>query len=171
MDRAKKTVFVDELHQTFASPDLEAIVVILNKGVVAGATSDFRVQSRKHNVDYKVSKNRLVLRALKGTRFEGIGPMLKGPVGIATSKDPVAAAKIAATFAKTNDKFVIIGGALGDKILDKAAIEALSKLPSLDELRGTIAGMLKSPARAIATIAAAPASQVARVIGAYAQKG
>lgn len=171
MDRAQKAVKVEDLHKTFSSTEVEAIVITRNDGLTAGQTSELRVASRKNGVDYKVSKNRLVLRALKGTRFEGIGPMLHGPVGIATSKDPVAAAKVAALFAKNNEKLVIIGGALGDKILDKSAVEALSKLPSLDELRGKLVGLLQAPAQRIATLAQAPASQVARVISAYASKG
>ena len=168
MDRAQKAEVVTSLNKTFS--ETEAIVVAQNAGLNAGQVSELRVRMRKEGVNFKVSKNRLVLRAIKGTRFEGIGPMLKGPVAIATSKDPVAAAKIAAVFAKDNEKLVIIGGALGDKILDKAAIEALSRLPSLDELRGKLVGLLQAPAQRIATLAQAPAAQVARVIGAYAQK-
>ncbi len=169
MDRAKKAEVIVGLQETLG--DTESIVVTRNVGLTAGQVSELRVRMRKEGVDYKVSKNRLVLRALKGTRFEGIGPLLKGPVGIATSKDPVAAAKIAANFAKDNDKLVILGGALGDKVLDTAAVVALSKLPSLDQLRGQIAGLLKAPARQIATIAQAPAAQLARVLSAYAAKG
>lgn len=168
MDRAQKAEVVTSLNKTFS--ETEAIVVAQNTGLNAGQVSELRVRMRKEGVNFKVSKNRLVLRAIKGTRFEGIGPMLKGPVAIATSKDPVAAAKIAAVFAKDNEKLVIIGGALGDKILDKAAIEALSKLPSLDELRGKLVGLLQAPAQRIATLAQAPAAQVARVISAYSQK-
>ena len=171
MDRTQKAVKVEVSHKTFTSPDTEAVVVTRNDGLEAGPLSELRVMSRKNGVDFTVSKNRLVLRALKGTRFEGIGHMLKGPVGIAISKDPVAAAKVMAGFAKTNEKFVIIGGALGDKVLDKSAVEALSKLPSLDELRGKLVGLLQAPAQRIAVLAQAPASQVARVISAYATKG
>lgn len=169
MDRAKKAEVIVGLQETLG--DTESIVVTRNVGLTAGQVSELRVRMRKEGVDFKVSKNRLVLRALKGTRFEGIGPLLKGPVGIATSKDPVAAAKIAANFAKDNEKLVILGGALGDKVLDTAAVVALSKLPSLDQLRGQIAGLLKAPARQIATIAQAPAAQLARVLSAYAAKG
>ena len=169
MDRATKEVRVSDLQKSLG--EVEAIVVTQNMGLTAGQVSDLRVKMRNEGVDFKVSKNRLVVRALKGTRFEGIGPMLKGPVAIATSKDPVAAAKIAANFAKDNDKLVIVGGALGDKLLDKSAIEALSKLPSLDALRGKLVGLLQAPAQRIATIAQAPASAVARVISAYAEKG
>lgn len=169
MDRAQKAEAVASLQETFGQT--EAIVVAHNLGLTAGQASDLRVKMRKEGVNFKVSKNRLVLRALQGTRFEGIGPLLKGPVGIATSKDPVAAAKVAANFAKTNEKFVILGGALGDKLLDKAAVEALSKLPSLDELRGMLVGLLQTPAQRIATLAQAPAGQLARVVKAYADKG
>ncbi len=169
MDRAKKAEVVVEMQKTLG--ETESIVVARNTGLTAGQVSELRVRMRKEGVHFKVSKNRLVLRALKGTRFEGIGPMLKGPIAIATSKDPVAAARIAAIFAKDNEKLVIVGGALGDKVLDTAAIVALSKLPSLDQLRGQIAGLLKAPARQIASIAQAPAAQLARVISAYAQKG
>lgn len=165
---AQKAVVVEERHKHFA--ETEAIVVIQNMGLTAAQDNDLRIKMRGAGVNYKVSKNRLVLRALKGTRFEGIGPMLKGPVGLATSKDPVAAAKIAATFAKDNEKLVIIGGALGDKVLDKSAVEALSKLPSLDELRSKLLALFQTPATRIATIAQAPASQLARVIQAYANK-
>jgi large subunit ribosomal protein L10 len=126
---------------------------------------------RKEGVNFKVSKNRLVLRALKGTRFEGIGPMLKGPVGLATSKDPVAAAKVAANFAKDNEKFVILGGAMGDKVLDKGGIEALSKLPSLDEMRASLLRLFQTPATRLATLSQAPAAQLARVLKAKADKG
>lgn len=169
MERTQKVEVIADLQKTLA--DTESLVVAQNMGLTAAQVSELRVRTRKEGVNFRVSKNRLVIRALKGTRFEGIGPMLKGPVGIASSKDPVAAAKIMANFAKDNERLVIIGGALGDKILDKSAIEALSKLPSLNELRAKLAGLLKAPARQIATIAQAPASQVARVISAYAEKG
>jgi len=169
VDRAKKAEVVAGLQKTLG--ETESIVVTQNAGLTAGQVSELRVRMRREGVHFKVSKNRLVLRALKGTRFEGIGHMLKGPVAIATSKDPVAAAKIAATFAKDNEKLIIVGGALGDKVLDKSAIEALSKLPSLNEIRASFLGLLTTPAQRLAVLAAAPASQVARVIGAYAKKG
>ncbi len=169
MDRAQKAEAVAELQKTLG--ETESIVVTQNMGLTAGQSSALRVKMRNEGVSYKVSKNRLVLRALQGTRFEGIGHMLKGPVGLATSKDPVAAAKVAALFAKDNDKLAIIGGALGDKVLDKSGVEALSKLPSLDEMRATLLALFMTPATRIATIAQAPASQLARVLKAYADKG
>lgn len=168
MDRAQKAVAVEQLQKTFQ--ETESLIVTQYAGLTVGQVTALRSKMRAEGVSYKVSKNRLVLRALKGTRFEGIGPMLKGPVGIATSKDPVAAAKIAYSFAKDNERLVIIGGALGEKVLDRAGVEALSKLPSLDEIRASLLRMLVTPATRIATIAQAPASQVARVIKAYSEK-
>ncbi|MBU6474735.1 MAG: 50S ribosomal protein L10 [Alphaproteobacteria bacterium] len=168
MDRAQKAAAVDKLHETFK--EVETIVVTRNDGLTATQVTELRVKMRAEGVSFKVSKNRLALRALKGTRYEGIGPMLKGPVGLATSKDPVAASKVAYNFSKDNEKLVIIGGALGDKMLDVSGVESLSKLPSLDELRAKLLGMLQTPAQRLAVLAAAPASQVARVISAYSQK-
>ena len=168
MDRVKKAEFVDLLQKTFG--ETEAIVVTLNQGLTAGQSSQLRVLMREEGVKFKVSKNRLVLRALKGTRFEGIGHMLKGPIGLATSNDPVAAAKIAAKFAKDNEKFVIVGGALGDKVLDKAGVEALSRLPSLDEMRASLLRLFQTPATRLATLSQAPARQIAQVLKAYSEK-
>lgn len=169
MNRAQKAEAVAELQKTFG--EVESIVVTQNAGLTAAQSTELRVQMRNAGVSYKVSKNRLVLRALEGTRFEGIGSMLKGPVGLATSNDPVAAAKVAAEFAKGNDKLIIVGGALGDKILDFAGVDALSKLPSLDEMRASLLAMIQTPATRLAVLAQAPASQLARVTKAYADKG
>jgi len=169
VNRAQKAEAVAELQKTFG--EVEAVVVTQNAGLTAAQATELRVQMRNAGVSYKVSKNRLVLRALEGSRFEGIGSMLKGPVALATSNDPVAAAKVAATFAKTNDKLIIVGGALGDKILDFAGVDALSKLPSLDEMRASLLAMIQTPATRLAVLAQAPASQLARVTKAYADKG
>jgi len=168
VDRAQKAANVEKLHKAFK--ETETIVVTRYDGLTVGQVTALRVKMRAEGVSYKVSKNRLALRALKGTRYEGIGPLLHGPVGLATSKDAVAASKVAWTFAKDNEKLVVLGGALGDKTLDKSGVEALSKLPSLDELRAKLLGMLQTPAQRLAVLAAAPASQVARVISAYATK-
>lgn len=168
MDRAQKAAAVEVLHKTFK--EAESIVVTQYSGMTVGQVTALRVKMRAEGVSYKVSKNRLALRALKGTRFEGIGPMLKGPTGLALSKDPVAASRIAYNFSKDNEKLVIVGGALGDKMLDKSSIEMLSKLPSLNELRSRLLGMLQTPAQRLAVLSAAPASQLARVIQAYASK-
>lgn len=168
--KAQKVEVVAGLNAKFASGETEAIVVLLNKGMTAAQTESLRVGMRAEGVTFKVSKNRLVQRAIKGTRFEGIGPLLKGPTGIATSKDPVAAAKVAAKFAKDNEKLVILGGALGDKVLDKSGIEALSRLPSLDEMRASFLRLLQTPATRLAVLAQKPAEQLARVLKAKAEK-
>lgn len=168
MDRIQKEKAIAELQHTFEGT--ESIVVTQYDGLTVGQLTDLRNKMRENGVSYKVSKNRLVLRALQGTRFEGIGSMLKGPVGIATSKDPVAAAKVAWEFAKTNDKLKILGGALGSEIMNLSGIESLSKLPSLDEIRAKFIALLQTPATRIATISKEPAGQMARVVKAYADK-
>ena len=118
----------------------------------------------------KVAKNRLAKLALKGTDAEHIADLFKGPTVIAFSNDPVAAAKVAIDFAKTNDKLVILGGAMGRTTLDPDGVKALASLPSLDELSGKLVGMIATPATRIAQVVAAPAAQIARVVGAYAKK-
>jgi large subunit ribosomal protein L10 len=118
----------------------------------------------------KVAKNRLAKLALKGTDAEGIGDLLKGPTVIAYSNDPVAAAKVAVDFAKTNDKLVILGGTMGKTTLDAEGVKALAAMPSLDELRARLVGMISTPATRVAQVLSAPAGQVARVVGAYAKK-
>lgn len=167
--KAQKVEVVAGLNAKYSN-DVEAAVIVQNLGMTAGQTEALRSKTRAEGVDFKVSKNRLLLRAIQGTRFEGIGPMLKGPTAIATSKDPVAAAKVIAAFAKDNEKLVIIGGALGDKVLDAAGVEALSKLPSLDEMRAMFLRLLQTPATRLATLAQAPAGQLARVIKAKSDK-
>jgi large subunit ribosomal protein L10 len=125
---------------------------------------------REAGAGVKVAKNRLAKLALKGTDAEGIGDLLKGPTVIAYSKDPVAAAKVAVDFAKTNDKLVILGGAMGKTTLDQEGVKALASMPSLDELRAKLVGMISTPATRVAQVLSAPAGQVARVVGAYAKK-
>ncbi|MDD9900339.1 MAG: 50S ribosomal protein L10 [Alphaproteobacteria bacterium] len=169
MERAQKAEVVAERQKVLESA--ESIVVVRNAGLRVDQSTELRNRMRAAGVNFKVSKNRLVKIALKGTRYEGIEPMLTGPVALATSTDPVAAAKIAFEFAKDNEKLIIVGGALGEKVLDKAGVEALSKLPSLDEMRASLLRLIQTPATRIATIAKEPASQLARVIQAYADKG
>jgi large subunit ribosomal protein L10 len=125
---------------------------------------------RAAGVTFKVAKNRLANLALEGTRFGGLAPMLKGPTALAWSMDPVAAAKTAVEFAKTNEKFVLIGGSLGAQTLDVSGLKALAELPSLDALRAGLVGMIQTPATRIAGVLQAPAGQLARVFGAYANK-
>jgi large subunit ribosomal protein L10 len=146
------------------------VVVTQPKGLTVAEATDLRRRMRAAGATYKVAKNRLATLALDGTQFEGIAPLLKGPTALAWSKDPVAVAKTAIEFARINDKFVVLGGSLGSQTLDAAGIKALSELPSLDELRARLVGMIQTPATRIAGILQAPGGQIARVLAAYAKK-
>jgi large subunit ribosomal protein L10 len=146
------------------------VVVTRNLGLSVAQSTELRGKMREADASYKVAKNRLAKIALKDTRYEQIGDMLVGPTALATSSDPVAAAKVAVDFAKANDRLEIVGGAMGDTLLDVDAVKALASLPSLDELRATIVGLVNAPATKIARVAQAPAAQLARVFGAYAAK-
>ena len=168
MDRTEKREFVSTLGQVFAETSM--VVVTRNNGMTVAEVSNLRRQMRASGSTYKVAKNRLAVLALEGTRFEGIKPMLKGPTALAWSKDPVAVAKAALDYAKTNEKFVVIGGALGTQMLNADGIKALADLPSLDVLRARLLGMIQTPGTRIASILQAPAGQLARVFGAYANK-
>ena len=168
MDRTEKREFVAALGQVFQ--DTSMVVVTRNSGLTVAEVSDLRRRMRAAGASYKVAKNRLATLALDGTRFDGIKPMLKGPTALAWSSDPVAVAKTAIEFARTNEKLVIVGGALGTQTLDAAGVQALAELPSLDTLRATLVGMLQTPATRIAGVLQAPAGQLARVFGAYAKK-
>ena len=168
MDRTEKREFVSVLGQVFAETSM--VVVTRNNGMTVAQVSDLRRRMRASGSTYKVAKNRLALLALEGTKFDGIMPLLKGPTALAWSMDPVAVAKAAVDYAKTNEKFIVLGGALGTQTLDAAGIKALAELPSLDALRGKLLGLLQAPATKIAGVLAAPAGQLARVFGAYANK-
>ena len=168
MDRTEKREFVASLGQVFAETSM--IVVTQSKGLTVAEVSDLRRKMRASGSTYKVAKNRLAVLALEGSRFDGIKSMLKGPTALAWSQDPVAVAKTAVDYAKANEKFVVIGGALGAQMLNADGIKALADLPSLDTLRARLVGMIQTPATRIAGVLAAPAGQLARVLGAYARK-
>ena len=168
MDRAQKAAAVAELKQTFS--EVGVVVVTRNHGMTVAQSTQLRNKMREAGATYKVSKNKLARIALDGTDYLSLSDMLTGPVGLATSADPVAAAKVAVDFAKTTDKFEIVGGAMGATALDAAGVQALATMPSLDELRAKIVGLIVAPATKIATIAQAPAAQLARVLKAYAEK-
>ena len=168
MDRTEKQAFVASLATVFAETSM--VVVTLNKGMTVADVTKLRRQMRAAGVTYKVAKNRLANLALEGTKFDGIKPLLKGPTALAWSRDAVAVAKAAVEFAKTNDKFVVLGGALGTQMLDVSGVKALSELPSLDALRAGLVGMIQTPATRIAGILQAPGGQIARVLAAYADK-
>lgn len=166
MDRIEKREFVAELSAVFA--DTSIVVVTKNEGMTVADVTELRRKMRAAGASFKVAKNRLALLALEGTRFDGIAPLMKGPTALAWSQDPVAVAKVAVDFAKTNDKFVLVGGALGGQILSADGVKALSELPSLDSLRAKILGLIQAPATKVAGVLQAPAGQLARVFSAYA---
>ena len=168
MDRTEKREFVASLATVFAETSF--VLVAQNKGLTVADVSELRRRMRAAGASYKVAKNRLATLALEGTRFQGVAPLLKGPTAIAWSTDPVAVAKTAVEFAKTNDKFVVLGGALGTQTLDATGIKALAELPSLETLRAQLVGLIQTPATRIAGILQAPGGQVARVLSAYAKK-
>jgi large subunit ribosomal protein L10 len=168
VDRAEKSELVTAMNQVFS--DAGAVVVAHYSGLSVAEMTAFRAKMRDAGAGVKVAKNRLAKLALKGTEAETIADLLKGPTVIAFSKDPVAAPKVATDFARTNDKLVILGGSLGRTSLNPEGIKALASLPSLDELRGKLVGLISSPATRVAQVVAAPAAQVARVVGAYANK-
>lgn len=168
MDRTEKREFVASLGQVFAETSM--VLVTQNNGMTVAEVSDLRRRMRASGSTFKVAKNRLAALALDGTRFDGIKPMLKGPTALAWSQDPVAVAKTAVDFAKTNEKFVVIGGALGTQMLSADGIRSLAELPSLNELRAKLVGMVQTPATRIAGILQAPGGQLARVFGAYAKR-
>ena len=168
MDRAEKSEMVSTLNTVFS--DAGVVVVAHYSGLSVAELTTLRSRMKGAGASLKVAKNRLVKIALKGTDAEHISDLFQGPTVIAYSSDPVAAPKIASEYAKTNDKFVILGGAFGKTNLDAKGIEALASLPSLDELRGRLVGMIQTPATRIAGVLQAPAAQLARVFGAYAKK-
>ncbi|MFO0996836.1 MAG: 50S ribosomal protein L10 [Alphaproteobacteria bacterium] len=165
MQRAQKEQLVTELHRTIG--DATMMVVTHYAGLTVAESTDLRRRMRQAGAGYKVTKNRLAKRAVVGTRFEPLASLFVGPTAIAFSKDPVAAAKVAVQYAKENEKLTIVGGAFGDQVLDAEAVKMLASLPSLDELRARLLGLLQAPATRIATVLQAPASQLARVMSAY----
>ena len=168
MDRAQKSEQVASLKQTFA--ETSVVVVTRNLGLTVAQSTALRNRMRDAGASYKVTKNTLTLIALEGSPYAPISDMLTGPTALATSSDPVAAAKVAVDFAKTTDRFEIVGGAMGDTLLDVNGVRALAELPSLDELRARIVGLVQAPATKLAQVIQAPAAQLARVFGAYAAK-
>ena len=168
MDRAEKQEQVASLNSAFKGA--EAVVVAHYSGLTVAQMSVLRRQMKKGGAAVKVAKNRLAKKALEGTDVDHIAPLLKGPTLTASLEYAVTAPKVAVEFAKGNEKFVILGGAMGKTSLDLNGVKALAALPSLDELRAKLLGLLQAPATKIAQIVNAPASQVARVVSAYSRK-
>lgn len=168
MERAEKHEFVTALNEELASTSV--VVVAHYAGLSVAQMTALRLKVRDAGGTVKVAKNRLVKLALQGTDLEHIGGLFTGPTLIAYSEDPVAAPKAMVEFAKTTDKFVILGGALGTTNLNAEGVKSLATMPSLDELRAKLVGMIQTPASRIAQVVNAPAGQLARVFGAYAKK-
>ena len=168
MDRAAKQRMVASLHETFAQAT--AVVVTHYLGITAGQATELRRRMNAGGARFRVTKNRLVKLALAGTPYEHLAGLFTGPTAIATSDDPVAAAKASVEFAKANERLVILGGGLRGTPLDEAAVRYLAALPSLDQLRAKLVGVLNAPATRLAGVLQAPAGQLARVVGAYAAK-
>ena len=169
MDRAAKKELITSLHGVLK--DTGVIVVAHNTGMVAAQSADFRRRVKEAGGAVKVAKNKLVKLALKDTGKADISGLMTGPCVLAFSKDPIAAAKATVAYAKGNDKLVILGGAMGKTILDAKGVKALADLPSLNELRAKIIGLLNAPATKIARTVKEPGAKLARVIQAKAAKG
>jgi large subunit ribosomal protein L10 len=168
VERAEKREVVTALHDVFAKTGV--VVVAHYAGLTVSAMTKLRSEMRGAGGQVKVAKNRLVKLALEGTDAKGIADLLKGPTCLAFSADPVAAPKIAVKFAKANEKFVILGGTMGKTVLDAKGVNSLADLPSLDELRGKLIGLVQAPASKIARTLNEPGAQLARVFGAYGKK-
>ncbi|HEX3859283.1 MAG TPA: 50S ribosomal protein L10 [Pseudolabrys sp.] len=168
MDRAEKQNAITELSGAFKAAN--TVVVAHYSGLTVTQMQTLRKQMKLAGAKVKVAKNRLAKIALKDTDAASIASLLKGPTVLAFSGDPISAPKVAVDFAKANEKFVILGGTMGKTALDLNGIKALAALPSLDELRAKIVGLLVAPATKIAQLTNAPAGKVARVIQAYASK-
>jgi large subunit ribosomal protein L10 len=168
MDRAQKQELVKELNGVFA--DAGVVVVTHYSGLNVADMTALRRSLRDEGASFKVTKNRLTKLALDGTDKTPLGDLFQGPTAIGYSDDPVAAPKALAKFAKDNENLVILGGMMGDTVLDENGVKELASLPSLDELRGKLIGLINAPATKIAGVLQAPAGQVARVISAYSAK-
>jgi large subunit ribosomal protein L10 len=169
VDRGEKKELVEALKAAFKAANV--VVVAHYSGLTVAQMQVLRRQMRQAGATVKIAKNRLAKIALDGTDVVAIAPLLRGPTLIAFSGDPVAAPKVAVDFARGHERFVILGGAMGKTALNPDGVKALASLPSLDELRAKLVGLIQAPATKIAQLVNAPAAKVARVIQAYAKKG
>lgn len=168
MERAEKRELVASLQASLA--EAGSIVVARNAGLTVADLENLRKQMKQAGGHVKVAKNRLAKLALKDTSTADISALFTGPTVLAYAKDPMTAPKVASAFADKNQRFEVLGGAMGETGLDPAKVKALATMPSLDQLRATLAGMLKQPATRIASVVQAPGGQIARVLAAYADK-
>jgi large subunit ribosomal protein L10 len=168
VNRTEKAELIETLQSAFN--ESSTIVVAHQVGMTVAESGDLRRKMREAGAGFKVTKNRIAKLALKGTRFEDLDSMFTGPTAVGMSQDPVAAAKVIVDYAKGNKKITIIGGSMDGKTLDQAGVEALAKMPSLDELRGKLVGLVQAPAAKMARVTQAPAGKLARVIQARADQ-
>jgi large subunit ribosomal protein L10 len=168
MDRAAKTALVNQLNTAWK--DTGVMVVAHYKGMTVAEMTEFRRRIKEAGGSVKVAKNKLAQLALKDTKAEGVSPLLKGQTCIAYSADPISAARVSVKYSKDNEKLVILGGAMGNTVMDVNGVKALAELPSLDELRAKLLGLLQAPATKIARILKEPGGQLARVIQAKSAK-
>jgi large subunit ribosomal protein L10 len=168
MDRSQKAESVAFLTEVFNESG--AVIITRNLGMTVAQSTQLRIKVREAGASFKVAKNSLAKIAAKGTAYEGLNDLFTGPTGIAASADPVAAAKVVVDFAKANDKLEIVGGGLGKVVLNADGVKALATMPSLDEMRAKLIGLIQAPATKIAQLTTAPAAKLARVFAAYAEK-
>ncbi len=169
MDRAEKQECVAALGGVFKTA---AVVVVAHySGLNVAQMQQLRKQMRAAGATVRVAKNRLVKIALQGTQAQPVADLMRGPTLIAYSDDPVAAPKAAVAFAKEHEKLVILGGAMGSTALDVEGVRSLATLPSLDDMRAKLAGLVQAPAAKLAQLVMAPAGKLARVLAAYVEKG
>ena len=164
MDRARKEELVASMHQTFQQA--ATVVVTHYSGMTVAQMEDLRKQIHDSGAKFQVTRNRLARRAIKGTKYETLATLFDGPTAIAYSDDPLSAAKVTVNFSKTNEKLTVLGGAMGEMVLDESAVKALAELPSLEDLRGKIVSLLVTPASRIVGVLSAPAGQLARALAA-----
>ena len=169
VDRTKKRQLVETLQRVLT--ETSCVVVAHQSGLSVAEATQLRRQVRVAGAGFRVTKNRLARRALVGTAFELLSPLFTGPTAIAYSRDPVAAAKVVVEFANRNDKLTIVGGGLAGRQMDPGGVRELASLPSLDELRGKLVGLLQTPGTRLAVVLEATAGQIARVLAARAEHG
>ncbi len=168
MDRAQKAESIEQLKGVFAESG--AVVVTHYLGLTVAEMTDLRGRLRKEGAKLKVVKNTLAQKAMDGSAGAAGDRLFTGPVAIAYAKDPVSAAKVVTEYAKANEKFVVVGAVMGQSVLDAKGVDSLSKLPSLDQIRGQLIGLINAPATKVAGVLQAPAGQLARVFSAYSKK-
>ncbi len=159
MNKEKKQTYINEMKSQFDKS--EAIIVAHYQGLTVSQLDKLRAEMREHGIKFKITKNRITKLALDQTRCKELSDLFKGPTAVALSKDAITSAKILTKFSKDNDNLKILGGIMGNDILDVAGVKNVATLPTLDEARAKIVGILSSPAQKLASILLAPASKIA----------